>query len=188
MTGANTSSPWATHISTSILTTDDLRDSVILQCLLAAHATLAARVASDPLADRLPHDVGLIIADGAVHGMHLYITGASYHFEHATGLRDAPKVELWAYMAEFPADSRNLPQHTESAFSRALQAAKAQARQGVLLEFTEQKIDGIIKQYQEFLNQREHGMDVTALLLSLIGSTINFCFVTFCYIQSYNVR
>lgn len=152
-----------------ILTTDDLRDPTALRRLLAAHATHIARVTCESLAARLPHDVEVVISDGAVRGMYSRDSGASYHFDDATGLRDAPKAEFWAYMATFPAHSRDLPRHTESAFARALQAAKARARRGLLVDFTEQQIDEIIAQYQGFLSLRDQGMDVTALLSSLIG-------------------
>lgn len=83
-----------------ILTTGDLRNPLMLQCLLATHAAHT----SAPLADRLPRDTELIIADGAVRSIHSRVdVGASHHIDDATGLFKALKTEYWVYMAAFPA-------------------------------------------------------------------------------------
>ncbi|KJA24751.1 hypothetical protein HYPSUDRAFT_200307 [Hypholoma sublateritium FD-334 SS-4] len=149
-----------------ILTTEDLRNPEILQRLLTAHT---ARIACDPLADRLPTDAEFVIADGAVRDVHSRLAGVSYHFDDDAGLSDAPKAAFWAHMAAFPAHSRHLPPHTESAFVRALDAARARAARGVLSGLADQEIHWISEQYRGFLVQRQQGMNVTALLSWLIG-------------------
>ena len=152
-----------------ILTADNVRDPDILQRVLATYAMHTARIAGDPLAERMPPDVELVVTDGAVRSIHSRGENLSYHFDDTTGLREAPKAEFWAHMMAFPAHHYDLPRRTESAFAQAVRDARAQTKHGVKFEHTESQINAIMDQYRDFLALREQGLDVTALLSWLIG-------------------